>query len=123
MFGDTLCGGKGNRVSCLACSAEGGRRTTMSFARPAARGLAGVLFFDVVVSWWLAARARGDTAEVDVLAERLRAKLLSGPSAPSPAEAVVHLLAVQAQDLVAARLGHVQHLEALGYRGTLEPAA
>jgi len=42
---------------------------------------------------------------VDVLAERLRAQLLSGPPASSPAEAVEHLLAVQGQDLVAARLG------------------
>lgn len=42
---------------------------------------------------------------MDVLAERLRAQLLSGPPASSPAEAVEHLLAVQAQDPVAARLG------------------
>ena len=110
MFGDTLCG-KGNCVSYPACSAEGGRRTTMSFARPAARGLAGVLFFDVVVSWSPSLLARGhDTAEVDVLAERLRAQLLSGPPASSPAEAVGHLLALQAQNLVAARRGGTSNI-------------
>lgn len=46
-----------------------------------------------------------ETAQVDVLAARSRAQLLSGPPASSPAAVVEHLLAVQAQDLVAARLG------------------
>ena len=42
---------------------------------------------------------------MDVLAERLRAQLLSGPPAADPVAVVEQLLAVQAQDAVAARLG------------------
>src|SRR4051794_7968585 len=41
---------------------------------------------------------------VDVLAQRLRAQLLSGPPATRVVDVVEHLLAVQAQDLVGARL-------------------
>jgi hypothetical protein len=44
------------------------------------------------------------TPGVDVLAHRLRAQLLSGPAATSAVDVVEHLLAVQAQDLVGARL-------------------
>ena len=41
---------------------------------------------------------------MDVLAERLRAQLLTGPPATRAADVVEHLVAVQAQDLVGARL-------------------
>ncbi len=79
--------------------------TTVASCIRRSKMLTAVLSFEAVIRQWLAALPWGDTAQVDVLAERLRAQLLSGSPASSPGEVVERLLAVQAQDLVAARLG------------------